>query len=1099
MHGDFSRWTHDPTRRYTGVLKQQGRVELDADANEQVAISQHLRRTVTADVVGPTGAPLEGGGFQVGLRGQNGGDPPELTISAGRMYVDGILCQLEDEFPITEVLEDPRQIRLGRLPHNDPRFDVRRMVVVLIEGQLPFPTRINAVDYQLQVITLSEGVTQPPQDREARLRVVTTYAAQPDYPLGEVSQQTPPSAVKFPIAEVLADPKQIRFDTLPGDDLRFAPQQHLKVEVEGQDTERYTIHAVDFNNRVLTLDRNVVLPGNGGDAYVLADERTDLVYLDVWERHITAIEDPGLRDVALGGPDTTTRQQTICQVKIAQGFGGSPASCRQPVPDGITRPSDGRLTNSVELPPTADEPCEIAPGGGFRGLENRLYRVEIHASGWLDQRKVPTFKWSRDNGAVVFRVTSFETTETETETDSVRLAQLGRDQELALSDGDWVELIDDHTELRGQPGTLVQVKEIVESQRRVIFKEEIDVSTFDVSRHAKLRRWDGAGDDGFGIPVSDTDVELEDGIHVRFSGSRVNTGDFWFFAARTATRDVDPLTDAPPHGIQHHFAKLALIRWHHDGAKWTVEPNDVHDCRPEFPWLTQLTSLAYVGGDGQEGMAEEVLCAPLEVRLTNGAIPVPGVEVTFKILPDEETGGLLIPRNPDDTTTDGKVLHAITNEDGLAECDWSLAAEPDCQSVEAFVTGREKLLIHFNARVRSEVQEPVIQVELVVLHDQQHTKLLNDSVIMFDELKHGILVRTSGKVDTRSANRATCFVSVEDPVIIAQQFDIDNDPAPDGRPPSPDDSYPVAYVPVVLAAEVTLSGDREVIRWHPTDGAKDLLDRWSTDNNVSEPLLARLTLSGNFIWGTLTDRNTRGYLDGDTFGVPGPRGATHLLLPSGDGRPGGDFRMWFWLQGPAIVFEPPELVDFGTVFPGFIVERDVLVRNDGNTTFSAQVDVSGTAFQSELSGQTITVEPGKQGRIPLVFTPPEAKPYRGRLEVGSAGPPREVYTIQLVGAGEWPFHVDRPELDFGNVQLGQEAVQTINVSNDGDQPLIVNDITSDVEGVTVEPTNFTLAGGESVDVQVTMRTRALGRKTGRLRIQTEAGALDVPTSALVRQ
>ena len=38
MRGDFTRDTFDPTRHYSGVLLQQGRVQLDADANEQSAI-----------------------------------------------------------------------------------------------------------------------------------------------------------------------------------------------------------------------------------------------------------------------------------------------------------------------------------------------------------------------------------------------------------------------------------------------------------------------------------------------------------------------------------------------------------------------------------------------------------------------------------------------------------------------------------------------------------------------------------------------------------------------------------------------------------------------------------------------------------------------------------------------------------------------------------------------------------------------------------------------------------------------------------------------------------------------------------------------------
>ncbi len=41
-----------------------------------------------------------------------------------------------------------------------------------------------------------------------------------------------------------------------------------------------------------------------------------LVYLDVWERHITCFEDQSLCEVALGGIDTTTRSQVVWQVKL---------------------------------------------------------------------------------------------------------------------------------------------------------------------------------------------------------------------------------------------------------------------------------------------------------------------------------------------------------------------------------------------------------------------------------------------------------------------------------------------------------------------------------------------------------------------------------------------------------------------------------------------------------------------------------------------------------------------------------------------------------------------------------------------------------------
>lgn len=44
---------------------------------------------------------------------------------------------------------------------------------------------------------------------------------------------------------------------------------------------------------------------------------TALIYIEVWQRLITYLEDEEIREVALGGPDTATRIKTIAQVKVA--------------------------------------------------------------------------------------------------------------------------------------------------------------------------------------------------------------------------------------------------------------------------------------------------------------------------------------------------------------------------------------------------------------------------------------------------------------------------------------------------------------------------------------------------------------------------------------------------------------------------------------------------------------------------------------------------------------------------------------------------------------------------------------------------------------
>src|SRR5215831_1042457 len=94
MKGDFTRFTFDPKKGYTNVLKQQGRVDLDADWNEQSAIDTYLDRVSRMDLSGVTsGAPALKPGFEVTVK-LGGGD---LNISAGRFYAEGIICELFED------------------------------------------------------------------------------------------------------------------------------------------------------------------------------------------------------------------------------------------------------------------------------------------------------------------------------------------------------------------------------------------------------------------------------------------------------------------------------------------------------------------------------------------------------------------------------------------------------------------------------------------------------------------------------------------------------------------------------------------------------------------------------------------------------------------------------------------------------------------------------------------------------------------------------------------------------------------------------------------------------------------------------------------
>jgi hypothetical protein len=320
-----------------------------------------------------------------------------------------------------------------------------------------------------------------------------------------------------------------------------------------------------------------------------------LAYLDVWQREVTFLEDPDLVEVAVG-VDTTARWQTAWQVRLLPNIGN--ATCESKDSDipgwlDVIRPSAGRLTTAtIDVAPT-DDPCKLPPVGGYRGLENQTYRVEVHDGG---APGTATFKWSRDNGSVAIPVVEMVSTTV------LRLASVGKDDVLRVSTGDWVEILDDHYELGQKPGVFRKVT-VDDAERTITFTGAIpaDLQPADADdaakRHLRVRRWDEAGvvKDGTGATIVDLDnpgatgvitvpsssatqVVLESGIVISFSvvsggSGRFHAGDYWVFAARTENTSIEILDAAPPLGVHHHYARLGTVTF----------PGSQTDCRRRWP------------------------------------------------------------------------------------------------------------------------------------------------------------------------------------------------------------------------------------------------------------------------------------------------------------------------------------------------------------------------------------------------------------------------------------------------------------------------------------------------------------------------------------
>ena len=226
-----------------------------------------------------------------------------------------------------------------------------------------------------------------------------------------------------------------------------------------------------------------------------------LVYLDVWQREVTHLQEPNLVEKAVG-VDSTGRVQTVWQVKVLADVGNiSCATSNEDIPrwSGAIQPSAGRLSTATgNQRGNSSNPCEIPPAAGYSGLENQLYRVEIHRGGRVGTDNTSaTFKWSRDNATVATRVTQINPARNRITVDSV-----GRDDVLRFNNGDWVEITDDWCELNNQSGEMRRIRlggEVNDANRTIELEAALPEGVFATDdaevkkRHTRIRRWDQAG------------------------------------------------------------------------------------------------------------------------------------------------------------------------------------------------------------------------------------------------------------------------------------------------------------------------------------------------------------------------------------------------------------------------------------------------------------------------------------------------------------------------------------------------------------------------------------------------------------------------------
>ncbi len=501
MKGDFSRFTFDPTKHYRSVYMQQGRVQLDADWNEQIDILNHYLESHLRDILGPSAAPRASAGFKITMVESHVEEQKTMLLSHGTPGE----AHKEEHHTQAEHTASEQEA------DNKPSFDFR----------------ISQGHYYVDGILCEndEGVL---------------FSAQPGYPLAE----------------------------LPANLKEFA-----------------------------------------------------VVFLDVWQHHITAFEQPSLLETALGNLDTTTRVQNLWQVKVL------PIGHHRELSHSheVTYRDVVSLSEWHELHNRQRRKVLLSARHNPHSttLDNQLYRVEIHSIEEHEHghEQHATFKWSRENGSAVFDIANLEQIkQPQTQGQGkgkgkdehrelqliVTLGHLGRDITL-LHNRDWVEIVDEALVLDGRALPLYQIIQAPDATLRQAtlqgpysaYLETLakEASGKQQAQHLLLRRWDHDSRAGAPavIPVREGEWQnLEHGIQVRFSAEGTyDVGDYWLIPSRTLSDSIQWLVDEqgnpqelPPQGIYHHYCPLALLHLHEDGS-WKVA-KDLRHLYDALPLVSQL-------------------------------------------------------------------------------------------------------------------------------------------------------------------------------------------------------------------------------------------------------------------------------------------------------------------------------------------------------------------------------------------------------------------------------------------------------------------------------------------------------------------------------
>ncbi|MCK0195347.1 DUF6519 domain-containing protein [Ancylobacter sp. 6x-1] len=392
-----------------------------------------------------------------------------------------------------------------------------------------------------------------------------------------------------------------------------------------------------------------------------------LVYLKATVDHITGVDEPKLRDPALGDADTAGRTIIRAEIGILDAGAGDTCSAPNAAFEAMAAPSGGTLTVTQSTAPVSSDPCKLTEKAGYSRLENLLYRCEVHGGTALTPGRFALdglqVKVSRNNACELARISAVSG-------NRVTLDAASRDGMPVFAKGSYAELLPDGAPYDAAAfGPLTRIDD-VEGDVLVL------ASAAGAGANGRVRLWS----QDLVTLAAPYEIAL-DGLVFTLGGTDFRRGDYWIAPARYVLADLDPTVPTgvplPPAGPLVVYSRLGMLTV----ADGVVDATSLLDCRHLFAPLASARELDFAGGDGQSirpptgpGAATltDALPASLRAIIRIGLLPVAGARVRFAL---EGATGELSGTGAGGAVS-GTSIEVLSDADGIASANWKLAADP---------------------------------------------------------------------------------------------------------------------------------------------------------------------------------------------------------------------------------------------------------------------------------------------------------------------------------------------------------------------------------------------------------------------------------------